>query len=148
MIQYYPNFLSNSECEYFIDMFKAENNGYCDDYIYKFYYIDLIEKKLQTEKFSNFIFKKFRVQMVNESIEQSVTSHQHINPWSFIVFLNDNFTGGEIIFSNIEHKPKTGDMIYFSGEEHHKVNNSVGNRYTLVGFMYNNPLSVKKDILI
>jgi hypothetical protein len=39
-------------------------------------------------------------------------------------------------------------MIYFSGEEIHKVNNCIGNRYTLVGFMNNNPMNVKKNTLI
>lgn len=103
---------------------------------------------LKTLKFSNFIFKKFRVQMLNKSINQSITPHRHVNPWSFVIFLNENFTGGEIIFDSVQYKPKTGDMVYFSGEENHKVNNSIENRYTLVGFMHNNPMNIKKDTLI
>ena len=65
-------------------------------------------------------------------------------PW-FIVFLNDNFTGGELIFDNNEFTPKVGDMVYFSGEEYHRVNNCVGKRYTLIGFMMNNPLDVESQ---
>jgi hypothetical protein len=107
-----------------------------------------MNKKLPIEKFSTFIFKKFRVQVLNESINQSIIPHRHVNPWSFIIFLNDNFTGGEVIFDNTEYKPKIGEMIYFSGEEIHKVNNCIGNRYTLVGFMNNNPMNVKKNTLI
>jgi hypothetical protein len=40
-------------------------------------------------------------------------------------------------------------MIYFSGDELHRVNNCIGDRYTLIGFMFNNPLDVKiiKNIL-
>jgi hypothetical protein len=55
----------------------------------------------------------------------------------------------EIIFGNKEYKPKIGDMIYFTGDEFHRVNNCIGDRYTLIGFMLNNPLDVKiiKNIL-
>lgn len=148
MIVYYENFLNSFECEYFVNLYKIDNDQYCDDDIYKFYFINLIGRELMTEKFSTFIFKKFRVQMLNESINQSITPHRHVNPWSFIIFLNDNFAGGEVIFDNISYTPKTGDMIYFSGEESHKVNNCIGNRYTLVGFMHNNPMNVKKNTLI
>ena len=148
MIVYYENFLNSLECEYFVNLYKIDNDQYCDDDIYKFYFINLFGRDLMTEKFSTFIFKKFRVQMLNESINQSIIPHRHVNPWSFIIFLNDNFTGGEVIFDNIIYTPKTGDMIYFSGEENHKVNNCVGNRYTLVGFMHNNPMNVKKNTLI
>lgn len=148
MIVYYENFLDSEECEYFVNLYNQENDQYCDDDIYKFYFINLIDRELLTKKFSSFIFKKFRVQMLNESINQSTVSHRHVNPWSFIIFLNENFNGGEVVFDKKIYNPKTGDMIYFSGEENHKVNNCIGNRYTLVGFMHNNPLNVKKNILI
>jgi hypothetical protein len=148
MIVCYEDFLNPLECEYFTNLYDENINGYCDDEIYKFYFIDLMNKKLPIEKFSTFIFKKFRVQVLNESINQSIIPHRHVNPWSFIIFLNDNFTGGEVIFDNTEYKPKIGEMIYFSGEEIHKVNNCIGNRYTLVGFMNNNPMNVKKNTLI
>lgn len=149
MIKYYHNFLSSSECEYFIDIFNNESMNYYGNDVYKFYYIDLINRNLDTEKFSDFNFKKFRIQMVNESIQQVEDYHRHMNPWSFIIFLNEIFEGGEVIFTNHEYKPKIGDMIYFSGNEKHKVNNCVGNRYTLVGFMLNNPLTfgIQKDLI-
>lgn len=149
MIKYYHNFLSNLECDYFIDIFNNESMNYYGDNVYKFYYTDLINRNLDIEKFSDFNFKKFRIQMLNETINQIELAHKHDNPWSFIIFLNENFEGGEVIFEGVEYKPKKGDMIYFSGEEYHRVNNCVGDRYTLVGFMSNNPLTVKtlKDLI-
>jgi hypothetical protein len=84
--------------------------------------------------------------MVNETIDQVNNFHDHIDPWSFIIFLNENFIGGEVVFKKKEFKPKKGDMIYFSGEEGHKVNNCIGDRYTLVGFMSNNPMEIKTII--
>jgi hypothetical protein len=148
MIKSIPSFLNPNEIEFFLSFFKESTYNLHEDNVYKFYYVDLFQKKLPFETFKNFNFKKFRIQMVDETITQIETTHRHINPWSFIIFLNDNFIGGEIVFDNIHYKPKTGDMIYFSGEEQHKVNNCIGKRYTLVGFMHNNPLSIQKINLI
>ena len=149
MIKYVTSFLNKEEIEYFIEIFHNENTKYHNDKIYKFYYVDLINWELKIQKFSDFNFKKFRIQMLNETINQIELAHKHDNPWSFIIFLNENFEGGEVIFEGVEYKPKKGDMIYFSGEEYHRVNNCVGDRYTLVGFMSNNPLTVKtlKDLI-
>jgi hypothetical protein len=144
MIKYFDSFLTDDECDYFISFFDLSKN-YNDDDTYRFYYVDLIKQDLKISKFSNFKFKKFRVQMVNETINQVKKPHGHSNPWSFITFLNDDFIGGEIIFHEKTYKPKKGDMIYFSGKEIHQVNNCVGNRYTLVGFMLNNPLLVEDN---
>lgn len=145
MIHYVFSFLNINETEFFINLFNKTNYDYRDDNVYRFYYMNLINHKLETKKFSKFEFKKFRIQMVNENVQQVETFHNHANPWSFIIFLNDNFLGGEVVFENKIYKPKKGDMIYFSGEELHRVNNCVGNRYTLVGFMNNNPLRIKKN---
>lgn len=141
MIKYIKSFLSDDEAEYFINLFNNEIIKYNEDNVYKFYFLDLMERDLEVEKFKDFSFKKFRVQLVNESINQIENPHRHSNPWSFIIFLNENFSGGEVSFSNYDYKPKKGDMIYFTGNEKHKVNNCIGDRYTLVGFMLNNPLN-------
>jgi hypothetical protein len=144
MIKYIPSFLNTEEIKYFIELFNNKKATYIDDEIYKFYYVDLINHKLEIEKFSNFNFKKFRVQMLNETIKQVELPHGHLNPWSFIIFLNENFIGGEIYFGKNIFFPKKGDMIYFSGNELHNVNNCIGDRYTLVGFMLNNPLNIEE----
>lgn len=145
MIFYSSNFLNQSECEYFINLFNQNEIEYWSDDVYKFYFLDLIKEKVQPIKFSNFKFNKFRIQMTNETIDQVETPHGHSNPWSFVIFLNDNFSRGEIIFGNKVFYPRKGDMIYFSGNERHSVKNCVGNRYTLVGFMSNNPLNVENS---
>lgn len=142
MVKYIPSFLTNEEVKYFLEMFNEEKMDYIGDDVYKFYFVDLMGKNINVNKFDTFSFKKFRVQMVNETINQIERPHSHLNPWSFIIFLNDDFEGGEVFFEKIEYKPKIGDMIYFSGEEKHKVNNCIGNRYTLIGFMVNNPLNI------
>jgi hypothetical protein len=149
MIKYIPSFLTSDEINYFMDIFYSENMNYFGDDVYKFYYVNLMNKTLEVNKFSKFFFKKFRVQMINETINQIETYHTHLTPWSFIIFLNEDFTGGEVFFDDVEYKPKKGDMLYFSGEERHRVNNCIGNRYTLIGFMLNNPLEidVKRNLI-
>ena len=142
MIKYFESFLTKSETDYFISMFDENQTHFNTDNVYRFYYLDIINKDIKVDKFKNFIFKKFRIQMVNENINQVKDYHYHTNPWSFTIFLNDDFEGGELVFKNKLYKPKTGDMLYFSGGESHKVNNSIGNRYTLIGFMNNNPLNI------
>ena len=143
MIFYSPKFLEPSECEYFINLFNQNEVEYWSDEVYKFYHIDLIKRNLENDKFVNFNFRKFRVQMTYESIDQVRTPHRHLDPWSFVIFLNENFVGGEIIFTNRVFSPTKGDMIYFSGNEKHLVKNCIGNRFTLVGFMSNNPLNIE-----
>ena len=145
MIKYISSFLDDSEIGSFMDLFISSSIDYHEDDVYKFYFLDLIKEKVQPIKFSNFKFNKFRIQMTNETIDQVEIPHGHSNPWSFVIFLNDNFSGGEIIFGNKVFYPKKGDMIYFSGNERHSVKNCVGNRYTLVGFMSNNPLNVENS---
>lgn len=147
MVKYFPNFLSLSEVNYFLDIFSTESMKYYGDEYYKFYFVDLLHRKIEVNKFEKFNFKKFRVQMVNESIKQIDKPHSHLNPWSFVVFLNEDFSGGELLFGDLEFKPKKGDMVYFSGEEMHKVNDCLGDRFTLIGFMMNNPLQVEREIM-
>ncbi len=149
MIKYVPSFLTNEETEYFINIFKNGVKQYFGDQYYKFYFVDLMDTQIEVRKLDRFVFKKFRVQMVNETIQQIEEPHTHLNSWSFIVFLNDDFEGGEIFFGEEVYTPKKGDMIYFSGEEYHRVNDCVGDRYTLIGFMLNNPfeLQIQKDLI-
>ena len=148
MIRYIKSFLNESDIDYLKSLIYESELKFHTDKVYKFYYLDIINKDLNINNFNDFSFKKFRIQMVNETINQVQEYHGHVNPWSFIVFLNEDFVGGEVVFENKIFKPKKGDMIYFSGEELHKVNNCIGNRYTLVGFMENNPLNIKPKNII
>lgn len=61
----------------------------------------------------------------------------------FVIYLNDDFQGGELIFKNkpIEFKPKRGTIIVFPGTEEysHGVKDVLGSaRYAIVGFTYSN----------
>ena len=143
MIVSYSNFLNKREVDYFLNLYSDEREEYIgEEGIYKFYHNDLIGRKLETLKFKNYNFTKFRIQKVNEKITQVPNTHKHGNPWSFVIFLNTDYLGGELIFNSTSFTPESGKMVYFSGDERHKVQNCIGDRYTLVGFMLNNPMRV------
>ena len=147
MIKYYSSFLNNQECQELIELYNNSDYDYWEDTLYTFYSINLKKMNITLPKFNNFDFHKFRVQMVDESINQVKNFHTHRVPFSFIVFLNEDFDGGDLIFSDkdrnlkVSYSPKIGDMVYFTGDEPHMVTNCNGKRYTLVGFVKNNPLN-------
>jgi hypothetical protein len=73
--------------------------------------------------------------------------HNTINKLGFesdfsgLLYLNDNYEGGEIVFpkQNISLKPKPGTLIFFSGDMNfpHSVNEVLhGSRYNLVSFFW------------
>ena len=44
--------------------------------------------------------------------------------------------------------PKTGTMVYFTKDEAHRVENCIGKRITLVGFLHYDLFKIKKTTLI
>ena len=138
MISYIENFLEDKECSFFIQLFEHAKVEEWIDNIYCFSYINLLNLDLHFNKFSSCDFDRFRVQKVNENTKTVKHSHKHFLPYSFIIFLNDDFKGGELVFDNKIFIPKTGDMVYFSGDALHRVNKTIGDRFTLVGFLNNN----------
>ena len=81
--------------------------------------------------------------------------HFHKNNWTYVLYLNDNFDGGEIEFKNGDRiKPERGDMIGFDETEAHRVirpynfkpqtfthngmEYTLNRRFSLVGFMKEN----------
>ena len=59
MVKYLSNFLSDSEVDYFLDIFSTENMKYYGDEYYKFYFVDLLHREIEVNKFEKFNFKKF-----------------------------------------------------------------------------------------
>lgn len=75
--------------------------------------------------------------LVSEDIEEN--QYKYKNNLSALLYLNDDYTGGELHFmnENVSIKPKSGSLIFFEGDEHkpHKVKEVLfGNRYNIVSF--------------
>jgi hypothetical protein len=151
MVKIINNYLTHIQCERIINLWNDNNTINVSYGIYHFYGFDLIPylKKVVNiiPELSKCNFKKFRIQYTDETIEQVKTTHTHINTYSFIIFLNDNFKGGELVFNELIVKPKIGTMVYFTGDEAHKVQDCIGKRFTLVGFLHNDLFKIKNTIL-
>jgi hypothetical protein len=79
---------------------------------------------------------KLRIQRVDDTVKMVEAYHKHLDSYSFVCFLNNDFEGGELVFSNVTFQPKKNQMVYFTGDEKHLVRNvSNGHRYTLVCFL-------------
>ena len=58
--------------------------------------------------------------------------------YGVVLYLNDNFEGGELYYPNLDIiiKPESGMLVYHPGDEDHEVLPVVsGNRYTLTSFI-------------
>jgi len=152
MIKVINNFLDEKEIQNFLSLYDEKKVQVVNDTIYKFNLIDLLDSKFNNvnNKFKNFNFHRFRIQMVNENITQIKEPHIDGSVCSFTLFLNDNYKGGELVFKDKVINPRKGTMVYFLGNLPHSVNDCVGDRFTLVGFLNNNPLNleIKKNNLM
>jgi predicted 2-oxoglutarate/Fe(II)-dependent dioxygenase YbiX len=75
--------------------------------------------------------------LVSDDIEEN--QYRYKNNLSALLYLNDNYMGGELHFmnENISISPKPGSLIFFQGDadKPHKVKEVVsGNRYNIVSF--------------
>ena len=139
MVQLFNNFTSDIESDELI-MFYSSNieETYLNEskiYSYKAKDIDnysdfLISNKLKLHK-----PPVLRVQVIDNSVKVNNNTHTHTSNWNYILFLNDDFDGGELVIENITVKPVKNQLVMFSGDTPHKVLPVTnGTRYTLVVF--------------
>tara|TARA_R110000787_G_scaffold275228_1_gene383693 strand:+ start:696 stop:1172 length:477 start_codon:yes stop_codon:yes gene_type:complete len=144
------NFISNKESQYFINFHKknydVENNNYsikhrqtqviqCDVLLDK---PKIKEMNILLNKFIQKINKKYVVnyfQIVRWPTYEFQGEHFDfdIHPYTSILYLNDDFKGGETIVGNKLVKPKKCKLISFNGNQiKHQVNLiTTGVRYTI-----------------
>lgn len=140
MISVYKNFLTDDESQELINHynFSLNNEIFNIDKVYSFRGVDISEKyyNFRISKKLNLINPSvIRIQLINSSIQTNEYMHYHRMPISYVVFLNDNFDGGNLIFENIKIKPEKNKLVVFSGNLKHRVDNvKNGNRYTFVSF--------------
>jgi hypothetical protein len=127
MITVINNFLEYKYCDYMIDYYNSNLETVTEvrKSVYNFDGLD-VSKEYENFEFLHPLFKRktlekentLRIQLIDKTINQVSTPHSHVNPYSFIIFLNDDFIGGELIFGNLTITPKRGQCIYFNGEKH------------------------------
>lgn len=147
MIVVYNDIMTNKDSDEFIEYYKnnVEKEYVETDNIYRYKAVTI------TREYNQFSFlrrigltpdmmDRVRIQCVDDTIKTVENPHSHLEPYSFVCFLNEDFEGGELVFNNITFHPKRNQVIYFTKDERHLVKNvSNGYRYTLVCFL-------KKDL--
>ena len=96
-----------------------------------------IEKLFKLQKNKLNITELFIVKY-DEKGQRELKYHEDGSEFSFIITLNDDFTGGGTTFKHnkMNIKPQIGDCLIFSGQNTHKGNYiKSGTRYILTGFI-------------
>ena len=140
MILFQEKLIDDKEIEYLLNLWDInlvqDNTKFLDDYkALAMEWVDVIKHNLDISNFHNggFYnknFEKIRIQHYHESIGNIEKYHGHVNIHNYIIFLNDDFTGGELEFENgIIIKPSKGSLVYFNNNERHRVLPCIGSRY-------------------
>ena len=143
LILLYDNFLSKEECNKYIDIFNNEKNKvkqYRDTFTLTINDIDLLNK-LKYEFNIDKLLTPDLLQIVMWPKNSFMNSHYDSTAkgkdlLAFIIYLNEDYSGGETIIDKKKIEPKTGRVVIFSnGRLEHSVNKiKKGNRYTLIGW--------------
>lgn len=143
MIKTYRNFITDKECDELISFFQSNRElilPILNDNLYHYNGISILNR-VKEFSFTKRVLKydnvsTLRIQHVDNKINVVEKPHGHLLPYSFVVFLNDDFKGGELIFDNITIKPRKKQLVYFTGDETHNIDKVLdGDRYTLVAFL-------------
>lgn len=142
MIKEIQNFLTETESQWYIDWYKRNQNlrfNLSNEYVQNY---EGIEVNKMDENFP--LFKKIspdivnfvRIQKTDTNIKPLPNPHRHQTPYNFIIFLNEGFDGGNLVFERGEvFKPKTGTMILFGDEPHYPTPVTKGERWVIACFL-------------
>lgn len=104
----------------------------------------MIEIYKKVSKLFDSNFQTQMIRMIHRTDRDSIWSEHSDDAggrnieYGVIIYLNDNFDGGELVYpnSNISIKPETGMLVYHKGNERHFVSKvRSGKRYTLTSFI-------------
>lgn len=153
MIQRVPNFLTKGECQWYIDWYEGnrnriftETNEYVENY--EGIEVDIKNKNFPLfKKVSPQIMEFLRVQKTDVNVNPLPNPHTHETPNNFVIFLNEGFEGGELIFEGGEvFHPEVGTMIMFEDEPHYPMPVTKGERWVIACFL-NSKFNPKKVLI-
>lgn len=153
MVSIYDNYLTNNDCEWIIDYYKSnkdivfrETNEFVINY--EGIELDVNSDFILNKKFNMKYAEYIRIQKTDINVIPNSTPHTHKTPFNFVIFLNEEFKGGELYINNQTIIPKTGTMVYFSGdEEHYPTPVIYGERYVIACFLHTDIFSYKHGII-
>jgi predicted 2-oxoglutarate/Fe(II)-dependent dioxygenase YbiX len=141
------NFLSKSDCESLIYSANKENKWFLKDTNSNVLLHKITQHEISQqihEKINKMFEYKYHVQlirMIHKTTEDSFWEEHFDNSdgkvrYGIIIYLNDNFEGGELKYSDLTIKPEVGMLVCHSGEIKHKVSKVLdGDRYSLTTFL-------------
>jgi len=145
------NFLSKEECNKFIS--KAPKNIDATNLDWSQKTIDITNEPI-TQKIQNYwrnYFKNYKLTIFQSQIQlwpkksySDLHKHDAKNSgrrqtlWNSMLYLNDNYLGGEFYTKHLSFKPKTGMLTFFNGGDvYHGVKKTeLNDRYTII-FWFN-----------
>jgi hypothetical protein len=150
MIEIYSNFFTNEESDELLLYYNIHRHEYPYLSMYGIATIsieDIVDTFLFNNKLKVINPTKFKIQSYIPSININDKLHTHPQAWTSIVFLNDDFEGGELIIDNCIIKPKKNQLVLFTGNLPHVVAPIInGERFTLVSIS-NKKAIIKLNIL-
>jgi hypothetical protein len=153
MVQKIDNFLSLSEAKWFIEWYKNNLDklfNETNEYVENYEGIEIDKSDLTFplfKKISPEVMENLRIQKTDINVTPIQIPHTHKTPYNFVIFLNEEFHGGHLIFESGEiFKPKTGTMILFEGEGHYPTPVTDGERWVFACFL-NSRFNTNKTLL-
>ena len=133
------NFISADKCQSLIERFKIKyhfSKKFRDTIVLSFRDEDIL--KHVTETFTFYPFKSIdNMEIVKWPTGSKMALHRDEgDTFSWIIYLNDDFEGGETVIDGIKIKPKRGRLVLFSNGfyEHEVKEITKGTRYTLIAW--------------
>jgi hypothetical protein len=139
LILLYDNFLLKEECDKYINVFNKEKDKikqHRDTFTLKIKDVALLNK-LKLEFNIDKLLTPDNLEIVMWPKNSFMDLHyDNKDTLAFIIYLNEDYIGGETIVDKKKIEPKTGRVVIFSnGRLEHSVNKiEEGIRYTLIGW--------------
>ena len=138
----YDDFISPQECQELINIFnQSRPRWYRNTFVLSYDSPKILKKLNHYFNFHNFEemnhLQGSNMEIVLWPTHSWMGPHQDAGDHlSFIIYLNDDFEGGETIVDGLEIKPKVGRLMIFSnGFYLHEVKKiTKGKRYTLIAW--------------
>ena len=153
MVQIYHNYLSKDDCDWIISYYNNNKNDIfreTNEYVTNYEGIEIGDDTnfILNKKFDMKLVEYLRIQKTDINVIPNLVPHTHQTPFNFVIFLNENFNGGDLFIDNKYIRPKMGTMIYFTGdEEHYPTPVSKGERYVIACFLSKDIFSYKHSII-
>ena len=133
------NFISADKCQALVERFKIKSHfskKFRDTIVLGFRDDDVLKHIIET--FTFYPFKNIdNMEIVKWPTGSKMTLHRDEgDTFSWIIYLNDDFEGGDTVIDGIKIQPKIGRLVLFSNGfyEHEVKEITKGTRYTLIAW--------------